>query len=85
MAISDSTASKHWGIFGQVNYCATMASIRDGSTNTFLLGELQRFTSTSSATNLPIVDISHDGWAVGGDATLFSRRPLIQRPSPPGR
>ena len=72
MAISDSTASKHWGIFGQVNYCATMASIRDGSTNTFLLGELQRFTSTSSATNLPIVDISHDGWAVGGDATLFS-------------
>ena len=71
-AASDATAVKHWGIFGQVNVCATMASVRDGSSNTFAVGELQRFTSTTSASNLSIVDISHDGWAVGGDATLFS-------------
>ena len=71
---SDSTASLRWGIFGQVNVSVSFGEVRDGTSNTFLVGELQRFQSTSAATtnNLPILDVSHDGWAVGGDATTFS-------------
>lgn len=47
--------------------------MRDGTSNTFMTGELQRFpTGGTTTSNLPILDVSHDGWAVGGDATLFS-------------
>ncbi len=72
LVTSDTSATKRWGVFGQVNASSTFASVRDGTSNTFLVGELQRFTSTASTNNLSIVDVSHDGWAVGGDATLFS-------------
>ena len=37
-----------------------------------MVGELQRFQSMTSSANVTVVDISHDGWAVGGDATMFS-------------
>ncbi len=69
---NDTSATKHWGIFGQVNNSATFSSIRDGSSNVFMVGELQKFTSTTSNNNMPIADLSQDGWAVGGSATLFS-------------
>ena len=62
-----------WGIFGQVNISVSFGDIHDGTSNTFLTGELQRFSpGSSSPNNLPIQDVSHDGWAVGGDATTFS-------------
>jgi type II secretory pathway pseudopilin PulG len=71
---TDTSATKRWGVFGQVNQSATFGSVRDGTSNTFLVGELQRFQSPNALTgnNMPIQDMSHDGWAVGGDATLFS-------------
>ncbi len=70
---SDSATSLRWGIFGQVNVAVSFGEIRDGTSNTFLTGELQRFPTTASVTNnMPVKDISHDGWAVGGDATTFS-------------
>ena len=70
--VTDTSATKHWGIFGQVNTSATFSTVRDGTSNTFMVGELQRFQSMSSTANVTVVDISHEGWAVGGDATLFS-------------
>jgi prepilin-type N-terminal cleavage/methylation domain-containing protein/prepilin-type processing-associated H-X9-DG protein len=70
---SDSAGLLRWGIFGQVNISVSFGSIHDGTSNTFLTGELQRFPPGSSMpNNLPIQDVSHDGWAVGGDATTFS-------------
>jgi prepilin-type N-terminal cleavage/methylation domain-containing protein len=46
----------------------SVASMRDGTTNTFLVGELQRLTAGS-----PIpYRTSQDGWAVGGMATVFT-------------
>ena len=70
---SDSAGLLRWGIFGQVNISVSFGSIHDGTSNTFLTGELQRFPpGSSSPNNLPIPDVSHDGWAVGGDATTFS-------------
>jgi prepilin-type N-terminal cleavage/methylation domain-containing protein len=70
---SDTSATKHWGIFGQVNICTTIATVRDGTSNTIMLGELQRFNSAApGGNNVAPVDLSHEGWAVGGDATLFS-------------
>jgi prepilin-type N-terminal cleavage/methylation domain-containing protein len=70
---TDNTTTKRWGVFGQPNNSATFGSIRDGTSNTFLVAELQRFTSlTDASSNVAVVGISHDGWAVGGDATLFS-------------
>jgi prepilin-type N-terminal cleavage/methylation domain-containing protein len=69
---TDTSATKHWGIFGNVNSCATFSSVRDGTSNTFMVGELQKFQSMTSNSNLQIVDVSQDGWAVGGSATLFT-------------
>ncbi|NLF06572.1 MAG: DUF1559 domain-containing protein, partial [Pirellulaceae bacterium] len=52
------------GIFGDVNKSATFSSIRDGSSNTFLTGELQRLTDVTPP--------SMDGWVIGGIPTLFT-------------
>lgn len=62
-ALSSNTAATAWGIFGKVNECTSFSSMRDGTSSTIMTGELQRITSGT---------VSHDGWAVGGDATLFS-------------
>ncbi len=71
---TDTSATKRWGVFGQVNVSSTFGSVRDGTSNTFLVGELQRFQSPNALTgnNTTVLGMSHDGWAVGGDATLFS-------------
>ena len=53
------------GIFGLVNKSTTFASVRDGTSNTFMIGELQRLTD-------PTQLISADGWVVGGAPTLFT-------------
>ncbi len=55
------------GIFGRINVSTSFAEISDGLSNTIAIGELQRPYNMSDP-NL----VSHDGWAVGGDATLFT-------------
>jgi len=65
---SDS-GSKRVGILGQANMSSSFMGIRDGASNTIIIGELQRIPLVITGT-APYV--SHDGWAVGGDATLFS-------------
>jgi type II secretory pathway pseudopilin PulG len=55
------------GIFGRINVSTTFAEPTDGLSNTIAIGELQRlYNMTQGVLN------SHDGWAVGGDATSFS-------------
>jgi prepilin-type processing-associated H-X9-DG protein len=58
-----------WGIFGNINVSTTFADIRDGTANTIMTGELQRLTDGSFPAT---PSSSHDGWAVGGDATGFT-------------
>lgn len=62
---SNDTGTKRWGIFGQINQSTTFAGIRDGLSVTIAIGEVQRVPTTYSP-------YSHDGWAIGGDATGFS-------------
>ena len=57
------------GIFW-VNSHTSMASIKDGSSHTLMIGEVQRLRDRSSATLNQLT--SQDGWAVGGAATHFS-------------
>jgi prepilin-type N-terminal cleavage/methylation domain-containing protein len=76
-----------WGVFGQLNTATSFASMRDGTSNTIITGELQRITSmpvsiTMNITGGPTITLgtgtstpqalSHDGWAIGGDATGFT-------------
>jgi prepilin-type N-terminal cleavage/methylation domain-containing protein/prepilin-type processing-associated H-X9-DG protein len=68
VAFTDSI-SKAWGIFGQPNASATFGAIRDGTSNTFATGELQRINPVNATTD---IGPSRDGWAWGGEATLFS-------------
>jgi prepilin-type N-terminal cleavage/methylation domain-containing protein len=72
--IIDTDETKRWGIFGRINIATTAAEVRDGMSCTLMTGELQRIISTSvppcSVTSGPY--LSHDGWAIGGCATLFS-------------
>ena len=68
-------AEKALGILGQVNQSVSFGQIRDGTSNTIMVGELQRITTIVTvapfnASSGPYY--SHDGWAVGGDATLFT-------------
>ena len=47
--------------------------IRDGTSNTFAVGELQRLTPPSGLTgNARSTRTSQDGWALGGVATMFT-------------
>jgi prepilin-type N-terminal cleavage/methylation domain-containing protein len=76
-ASSNATTERGLGIFGNVNQSVAIAQIRDGTSNTVMIGELQRITTTSTATNVPYNAAtgpikSHDGWAVGGSSTLFT-------------
>jgi prepilin-type processing-associated H-X9-DG protein len=65
---------KRIGIFGAPNESTGFQSIVDGTSNTLMVGELQRIVSPSTTTvnSTSGPNLSHDGWAVGGDATLFS-------------
>lgn len=75
---SDTSASKRWGIFGQVNTSASFSAIRDGTSNTIMTGEVQRITATPlSSTPGTGAVLSHEGWALGGDATAFSTGILL--------
>jgi prepilin-type N-terminal cleavage/methylation domain-containing protein/prepilin-type processing-associated H-X9-DG protein len=49
-------------------------AIHDGLTNTIMLGEMQRLRPITGATSAADTynRTSHDGWAVGGVATLFT-------------
>ena len=70
---NEDSYAERWGIFGQLNKSISFSSIRDGASNTLMIGELQRIaiiTTTAKPDAGPC--LSHDGWAVGGDATLFT-------------
>jgi prepilin-type N-terminal cleavage/methylation domain-containing protein/prepilin-type processing-associated H-X9-DG protein len=67
--IGSDSATQQWGIFGQVNQSTTFAAIHDGTSTTIATGEVQRLNFTPGTWAAPD---SHDGWAIGGDATGFS-------------
>ena len=69
--IPHDNAASRWGIFGRVNVSTTYREIRDGLSNTIMTGELQRIAVTD-AQHGGANNLSHDGWAVGGDATGFT-------------
>ena len=72
LGATDST-TKAVGIFTVPNQSTGFQSISDGTSNTLMIGELQRITTTTGTPNSTTgPHTSHDGWAVGGDATLFS-------------
>ncbi len=68
------SSAKQAGMFYLPNVGISSAAIRDGLSNTIMIGELQRLSQLTSTSNVPplIIGPSHDGWAIGGDATLFS-------------
>ena len=59
------------GVFGRVNVSTSFAEIRDGTSNTIATAELQRLYNMTPPPQPSLLD-SHDGWAIGGDATLFT-------------
>jgi len=67
----DDNESRRWGIFGRVNASTKFQDIRDGTSNTIMTGELQRFTD--------VRPISRDGWAIGGPCTLFTTGAMARR------
>ena len=72
-AVVGDRGRKRWGIFGRVNQSTAFREVRDGLSNTIMTGELQRIISTDAAgTPIPGIIASHDGWAIGGDATGFT-------------
>ena len=68
--VGTDSATKEWGIFGQVNQSTTFAAIRDGTSITIATGELQRINNINLGTW--VLGDSRDGWVIGGDATGFS-------------
>ncbi len=76
--------SEHWqyplraGIF-LPNISATLADVRDGTTCTIMIGELQRLVSPPSGI------CSVDGWAAGGVATLFTTNDREDSEGTPGK
>ena len=63
------------GIFTQANVSVSISEVRDGTSNTMIVGELQRLTDDPeprSDGRLGGPGTSCDGWAVGGIANLFS-------------
>ena len=69
-----------------VNSHTRMADVTDGTASTIMVGELQRMKGTDLNFNgLPNDPneqhlLSSDGWAWGGDATLFSTRNTPNKP-----
>lgn len=54
--------------FGSVS----IDEMRDGTSNTFMTGELQRLQGRERTDQFRCVSFSHDAWAVGGVGTLFN-------------
>ncbi len=63
------------GIFGP-NSATTMSSISDGTSQTIMVAEAERFMDTNPEYRnvQPLLRYPYDGWAWGGPATLFSTR-----------
>ena len=59
------------GIFS-VNSSVRMADIKDGTSQTIMVGEAERFSPLRQAVVRQPNQIASDGWAWGGAATLFS-------------
>ena len=59
------------GIFS-VNSSVRMADIKDGTSQTIMVGEAERFAPLRQAVVRQPQQIASDGWAWGGAATLFS-------------
>jgi prepilin-type N-terminal cleavage/methylation domain-containing protein/prepilin-type processing-associated H-X9-DG protein len=70
-SVSKDGVAQRWGIFGRVNVSTTFGEVRDGLSNTIMTGELQRIAATD-AQHGGQNHLSHDGWAIGGDATGFT-------------
>ena len=87
-AVYKDSAETRWGIFGRVNVSTSYGEVRDGLSNTVAIGELQRIAVTD-AQHGGANNLSHDGWAIGGDATGFTTGyggPAIKingQPTPP--
>ena len=67
---------KRAGIFRGVNISTTFAEIHDGTSNTIMTGELQRITEAPGG--VTGVKLSHDGWSVASDSTLFCTSLMFQ-------
>jgi hypothetical protein len=63
------------GVFG-VNSSTSIESIRDGTTQTIMIGEAERFEGLRARDQListrMFEQFPSDGWAWGGPATMFS-------------
>lgn len=67
------------------NVALKLAALRDGQSNTILLGEMQRLRPTGMPDAADADEqTSHDGWAVGGVATLFTTATDMARGNPGG-
>jgi prepilin-type N-terminal cleavage/methylation domain-containing protein len=67
-ALSDAGRKQIGILGGSTVTAATVADIKDGTSNTIIVGELQRLTGAYTASGTT----SQDGWARGGAATLFT-------------
>jgi prepilin-type processing-associated H-X9-DG protein len=68
-------AERGWGIFGQINKSTNYVEVRDGISNTLMIGELQRIIRKTTDPPFNVSSgpvLSHDGWAIGGSPTLFT-------------
>jgi prepilin-type N-terminal cleavage/methylation domain-containing protein len=72
---ANSSSTTNWGIFGGVNVANSFASLRDGSSNIILTGELQRIVTiqtTAPFTASKGPNLSRDAWAIGGQFSTFT-------------
>jgi prepilin-type processing-associated H-X9-DG protein len=70
LVVANDGPAARWGIFGRVNVGTKFSDIKDGTAYTIMTGELQRIHTVGNGVTAQ--GLSHDGWAVGGDATGFS-------------
>jgi hypothetical protein len=70
----DDTEVHRCGIFGRVNESTSFAQVRNGTSVTMLVGEVQRITTGNYG--------SKDGWAIGGPATLFTTGAMFHGSGP---